>query len=325
MEPLSIEYVTAVRNKLAEFVTTNVAHLVHVTWRMKTTDAFEEASDPMEWVGVAHFNAQGAVVIVFSERPGLACSFPRADVEYLRLSVKRTNQEMPASVVQQQNTPASPLANPSHVNAQAASTILQQQQQQLDNSLTFFEMISNTKIAAFITVAGTKVLREPGKFACLYPHIWVSKLEDDAIGGVIAEWRSELTELLSPIQTRSDSITATIELAKRAFTEWLRAVCLGGPQMNEHMWRVGYSTLENILLMIALSLRASAGVLKVKSELDDAWTKRTIDYPAIIKAVQALPSQPTNHFQSNVVQRGRGQGWRGGRGSFRSRGGARQL
>ena len=316
MQPLTADYVALLRDKLADFVSKAVKHTVHVTWRFKVPDDLEQPGDPVEWSGVASLNSQGAVQLEFTERPGYISSFPRADVDYMKILIKRTNQEMPGNPAiqreqRQENFPEQ--VAPQHpIN---------------DSSLTFFEMVSNTKIAAFTTVSGTKVLREPGKFSSLYPHIWVAKLEEESVGGVIAEWRSELTDLLAPIQARSESVAASLDHAKRSFTEWLRAVALGGPHLNDHLWRLGYAAIEQILFMIALSSRSSAGVIKMRGEIDEAWSKRIIDYPAMIKVVNALPATAaTTTGVINQATRGRGRGWRGhGRGqSFRGRGG-RQL
>ena len=103
MVPQNAERVAEMKSKLTQLATANTPHKLTVVWRMKAQDELEEPGDTLEWQGTASINGGtiGAndVEISFIQHPGNLYSFPRADVEYLRLSVKRTTKEMPAKRV----------------------------------------------------------------------------------------------------------------------------------------------------------------------------------------------------------------------------------
>ena len=309
MQPLPLEHVASVGLKLAEFVEQKIPHTVHVTWRMKAT-AFEEPGDAMEWHGVASTNPQGVVEISFAQRQGYIYSFPRDDVDYLRLTIKRTKQDMPGKKLPTAHrVEVQPVE---HREEEVGTTHAETNHQ--EHALNFFEMISGQKIQAFVTIAGVKVLRAPGKFSAVYPHVWVEKMQSDSVGGVIAEWRSELSEFLAATN-KSESVSIGIENAKATFICWLRTVAVA-EELPENMWRMAYHALETILFMVALVSHGGPGMKKLRSELDDQWSKKSIDYPAAMKSVNAL-KEPARSTETRGGFRGRG--------NFRSRGARGRL
>ena len=184
------------------------------------------------------------------------------------------------------------------------------------------DLLTGTKTAAFKRLPGTtvRVLSAPTRLAPLYPHVWVEKLEDNSIGGVIAGHRSATKDMTERAEVRSPFIKLLFAHSQHQFEEWLRTVANARTLIPAMMWQLGHRIAEGMLLLLCFAQRSVRGMEKARGDIEEQWSKQTIDYHAIVKTCEALPNnrpyQGGRAGQSNgrgTDFRGRG---RGGRGRF---------
>lgn len=323
---LTKEHLTRIQHKCITMHQQGIRFTLIVRWRAPVINVDEDelASQWLTWIATPKtVTPAGLLRVSFAEAKGYS-DFPRDGVEYAEVKIARI-ATMPVDEeerVPQRRREETPQAQPPQAQPPQAPQPPTQGPPTQD-MMTFFELVSNTKISAYKTVGKVKVLVDPGRSAIFYPHVWVEKLRYDSCGGVLAEWRMSVFEFFSRLDIHSDSIKMNIENAKKMFSEWLNAMLAITEDALEPFWRLGYRILENLLYIVGFALRHTKGMEKVRACIEEQWSKQTIDYTILLKEIEALTPErgpfaqsPPHYFRG----RGRGHTDRGGRG-YTDRGG----